>query len=164
MTQVIPVLRFPKHPGPSLIRHRERRGVLDQGHEGLALTQLLCDAEQALPSLSLTFSTRDEWGGGILLKQSLQGFFSSGFLECLEAGFATCLRPRWGEGVLGLRSCGANPALPANPSARWTHQASPPRWSDPCHSPPSHQSRAGEMCRCPRPGWKEGGSGGGQSD
>lgn len=104
MTQVIPVLRSPKHPGPSLIHHRERRGVLDQGHEGLALTQLLCDAEQALPSLSLTFSIGDERGGGILLKQSLQEFFSSGFLECLEAGFATCLRPRWGEGVPGLRS------------------------------------------------------------
>lgn len=33
-----------------------QEGVLDQGHEGLALTQLLCDTEQALPSGSLRFS------------------------------------------------------------------------------------------------------------
>lgn len=55
MTQVIPVLGFPEYPEPSCQSCVEEK-VLCWWHKGLALTQPLCDTEQALPSLSFCFS------------------------------------------------------------------------------------------------------------
>lgn len=71
---------------------------------------------------------------------------------------------RAGGRVSGSRPCWADPAVPPWLLTKWTHQVSPPPWSGLRHSHPSRQSPSGETCRFPRPGWKEKGQGGDQSD